>query len=144
MQDNTYDNDFYAWANTQAELLRTGNLQQADNEHSAEEIESMGKGELRALENRLAVLFAHLLKWRFQPTHRSRSWELTVKEKRRRLRRHLAQKPSLKSKLTQAREDAYGDAVLEATQQTGLAEDAFPIDCPFSVGQTLDDTWWPA
>jgi hypothetical protein len=69
---------------------------------------------------------------------------LTVKEKRRRLRRHLAQKPSLKSKLTQAREDAYGDAVLEATRQTGLAEDAFPIDCPFSVGQTLDDTWWPA
>jgi hypothetical protein len=144
MQDNSYDTDFYAWANAQAELLRTGNLQQADIEHIAEEIESLGKGELRELENRLAVLFTHLLEWRFQPTHRSRSWELTVKEQRRRLRRHLAQNPSLKSKLPQAREDAYGDAVLEAARQTGLAEDALPIDCPFSVEQTLDDTWWPA
>jgi hypothetical protein len=47
-------------------------------------------------------------------------------------------------KLPQAREDAYGDAVLEAARQTGLAEEAFPIDCPFRVEQTLDDTWWPA
>ncbi len=114
MHHETYDTDFYAWANTQAELLRAGKLHQADIEHIAEEIESMGKGELRQLENRLAVLFAHLLKWRFQPTHRGRSWELTVKEQRRRLRRHLAQNPSLNSKLPQAWEDAYGDAILEA------------------------------
>jgi hypothetical protein len=141
---DSYESDFYAWANAQAELLRTGRLDQADIEHIAEEIESMGKGELRELENRLAVLYTHLLKWRFQPTHRSRGWELTIKEQRRRLRRHLAQNPSLKSKLPQAREDAYGDAILEAARQTGLAEDAFPPDCPFTTQETLDDAWWPA
>jgi hypothetical protein len=92
----------------------------------------------------LAVLYTRLLKWRFQPTHRSRGWELTIKEQRRRLRRHLAQNPSLKSKLPQAREDDYGDAVLEAARQTGLAEDAFPPDCPFTTQETLDDAWWPA
>ncbi len=140
---DTYETDFYAWANTQAELLRTGALDQADIEHIAEEIESMGKGELRALENRLAVLFTHLLKWRFQPTHRSRSWELTIKEQRRRLCRHLAQNPSLKSRLPQVREDAYGDAILEAARQTGLAEEAFPAVCPFPSEQALDDDWWP-
>jgi hypothetical protein len=141
---DSYESDFYAWANAQAELLRTGRLDQADIEHIAEEIESMGKGELRELENRLAVLYTHLLQWRFQPTHRSRGWELTIKEQRRRLRRHLAQNPSLKSKLPQAREDAYGDAILEAARQTGLAEDAFPPDCPFTTQETLDDAWWPA
>ncbi|MBK1633481.1 hypothetical protein CKO31_22575 [Thiohalocapsa halophila] len=141
---DSYESDFYAWANAQAELLRTGRLDQADIEHIAEEIESMGKAELRELENRLAVLFTHLLKWRFQPTHRSRSWELTIKEQRRRLRRHLAQNPSLKSKLPQAREDAYGDAILEAARQTGLAEEAFPAECPFTAEQALDDGWWPA
>jgi len=124
---DTYDTDCYAWANTQAELLRAGKLGEADIEHIAEEIESMGKGELRELENRLAVLFTHLLRWRFQPTHRSRSWELTIKEQRRRLRRHLAQNPSLQSKLPQASEDAYGDAVLETARQTGLAEEAKPF-----------------
>jgi hypothetical protein len=39
-----YDRDFYAWANEQAALLRAGKFAQADLEHIAEEIESMGKG----------------------------------------------------------------------------------------------------
>jgi hypothetical protein len=142
MQD-TYDTDFYAWANTQAELLRTGQLEKADIEHIAEEIESMGKSELRELENRLALLFTHLLKWQLQPTLRSRSWELTIKEQRRRLRRHMGQNPSLQSKLTQAREDAYGDAILEAARQTGVAEESFPVQCPFTEDQTFDDNYWP-
>jgi hypothetical protein len=39
----TYDRDFYAWANEQAALLRAGRLSDADIAHIAEEIESMGK-----------------------------------------------------------------------------------------------------
>lgn len=35
-----YDQDFYAWANQQAALLRAGQLALADIEHIAEEIES--------------------------------------------------------------------------------------------------------
>ena len=54
----------------------------------------MGKSELRELENRLALLFTHLLKWRYQPTLRCRSWELEIREQRRRLRRHFAQNSS--------------------------------------------------
>jgi hypothetical protein len=44
-----YDEDFYAWANEQAGLLRAGRLAEADIGHIAEEIESMGKGEKREL-----------------------------------------------------------------------------------------------
>lgn len=142
MQD-LYDTDFYAWTNAQATLLRTGQLDKADIEHIAEEIESMGKSELRELENRLALLYTHLLKWQSQPTLRSRSRELTIKEQRRRLRRHLGQNPSLNSKFAQARDDAYGDAILEAARQTGLVEESFPTSCPFSDEQTLDDSFWP-
>lgn len=139
-----YDSDFYAWTNRQAALLRSGQLEQADIRLIAEEIESMGKSELRELENRLAILFSHLLQWRFQPSRRSRSWELTIKEQRRRLRRHLDQNPSLQHRLEQAREDAYGDAILEAASETGLAEDSFPAQCPFTGKQTLDEGWWPS
>ncbi|RKT44539.1 DUF29 domain-containing protein [Thiocapsa rosea] len=137
--ESTYDADFYAWANTQAALLRSGRIDQADIEHIAEEIESMGKSELRELENRLARLFTHLLKWQFQPNRRSRSWTLTIKEQRRRLHRHLAQNPSLKAKLEQAVVDAYGDAILEAARETGLAEETFPPVCPFTVEQILNE-----
>ena len=34
---STYDSDFYAWANTQAALLRSGRIEEADIEHIAEE-----------------------------------------------------------------------------------------------------------
>jgi hypothetical protein len=44
-----YDEDFYAWANEQAALLRSGRLTEADIAHIAEEIESMGKTEKREL-----------------------------------------------------------------------------------------------
>ena len=56
MSSRLYDEDFYAWANEQAALLRSGRLAEADIAHIAEEIESMGKTEKRELTNRLAVL----------------------------------------------------------------------------------------
>ncbi len=39
-----YDRDFYAWATEQAGLLRAGRLSEADVEHIAEEIETLGRG----------------------------------------------------------------------------------------------------
>lgn len=46
-----YDDDFYAWTHEQAELLRAGKFADADIEHIAQEIESMGKTEKRELIN---------------------------------------------------------------------------------------------
>jgi hypothetical protein len=37
--------DFYAWSQEQARLLRSSQFSEADREHIAEEIESMGKTE---------------------------------------------------------------------------------------------------
>jgi Domain of unknown function DUF29 len=76
MSDSNYDNDFYAWANEQAALLRTGMLAQADIEHIAQEIESMGRTEKRELVSRLRVLLLNLLKWRFQPAGSGRAGRL--------------------------------------------------------------------
>jgi len=78
MSNSTYDADFYAWANEQAALLRAGRLSDADIANIAEEIESMGRSEKRALLSRLTVLLLHPLKWRFQPDRRSRSWEVSI------------------------------------------------------------------
>jgi hypothetical protein len=140
---DTYERDFYAWANEQAALLRAGRLSEADIDHIAEEIESMGKTEKRELVNRLAVLLLHLLKWGFQPTRRGSSWEATVKIQRRDLRRHLADNPSLKSKLPESISDAYGNAIIEAGAETGLSENTFPFECPWSFDQMMADDFWP-
>jgi hypothetical protein len=40
-----YERDFFAWSRQQAELLRAGKLADADIEHIAEEIDSMGRTE---------------------------------------------------------------------------------------------------
>ena len=72
------DQDFYAWSLEQAALLRQGRTAEADLDLIAEEIESMGKTEKRELVSRLTVLILHLLKWRFQPKGRGKSWRLSI------------------------------------------------------------------
>ena len=138
-----YDRDFYGWANEQAGLLRAGRLSEADIDHIAEEIESMGKSERNQLTNRLAVLLAHLLKWQFQPALRGNSWRLTVREQRRRITRVMAQNPSLRPELGAILDDAYGDALLIAERETGLLESTFPPTCPWSFEQILEPDLWP-
>jgi hypothetical protein len=134
-----YDRDFYAWANEQAALLRSGKLSDADAAHIAEELESMGRSERNQLTNRLAVLLAHLLKWRFQPGLRGNSWRLTIREQRRRAGRLLAQNPSLQADLDTILADAYGDAVLVAERETGLDERVFPEACPWTFTAAMEE-----
>jgi hypothetical protein len=136
--DPTYDTDFYQWANRQAELLRTGNLSEADIEHIAEEIESMGKSEKREFISRLTVLFVHLLKWQYQPSHQSKSWQLTIKEQRMMITDHLEDNPSLQAKIDEVVLKAYRLARTKAARETGLDEDVFPIQCPFSFDEALN------
>ena len=141
--DTLYEQDFYAWANEQAALLRAGNLSAADIEHIAEEIESMGRTEKRELVSRLAILLAHLLKWQFQPGRRGTSWQATITIQRRTLKRHLTDNPSLKPKLPEATADAYGDGRLSASAETNLPVETFPAECPWSFEQIMDEAYWP-
>ncbi|MCP5158195.1 MAG: DUF29 domain-containing protein [Gammaproteobacteria bacterium] len=139
-----HDTDFFGWTRQQADLLRTRRFDQIDVPSLIDEIEDMGKGQIRELESQLGILLAHLLKWRYQPEQRSVSWETTIREQRRRLTRLLADSPSLKSRLAKAHDDAYGDACLIARRETALPEKTFPEISPFSLGQTLDPDYWLA
>lgn len=138
-----YEKDFYAWANQQAALLRAGKLDAADIANIAEEIESMGRTEKRELVSRLKVLMLHLLKWQFQPALRSRSWTLTIEEQRQQLLDHMADNPSLRSRLLEAIEQAYRLALVAVERETGLSRATFPATCPFTYDQMADNGFWP-
>jgi hypothetical protein len=138
-----YERDFYAWAGSQAALLRAGKLADADILNIAEEIESMGRSEKRELVSRLTVLVLHLLKWQFQPGLRGASWETSIKVQRIRLDDHLADNPSLKPQLADAVASAYRVGRLEAAGETGLKPEAFPAACPWSAAEILDENFWP-
>lgn len=140
---SSYDADFFAWANEQALLLRAGRFSEIDVAHIAEEIEALGRSERRELVSRLAVLLLHLLKWSHQPALRGRSWELTIKEQRRQLARHMQENPSLGAWTDEAMADAYGDAVLRAERETNLLRDMLPWTCPYRFEQAMDEAFWP-
>ncbi len=138
-----YDEDFYAWANEQAALLRAGDLSRADVEHIAQAIESMGRTEKRELASRLKVLIAHLLKWRFQEEKPTKSWEVSIRVQRRELLDHIDDNPSLKPLIDSVLAKAYPDAALVAALETGLSETVFPQHCPWTFAQMIDEDFWP-
>jgi Domain of unknown function DUF29 len=139
-----YEHDFYAWANEQAALLRAGRLSDADIQHIAEEIESMGKTEKRELVSRLTVLLLHLLKWQFQPSHRGASWRVSIQNARDDIADHLADNPSLKPQTDTAIAAAYRRARRQAAVETGLDEGRLPLACPWSCDQLTDEDFWPS
>ncbi len=138
-----YKTDVIAWANEQASLLRAGKFSQLDIEHIADEVEDVGKSEQRELENRMATLLARLIKWRFQPERRSRSWESTAREQRRMIVRRLQKTPSLKVDVADPDwlADAWSDAKVKVLQEAGL--DDLPDACPWTVDQVLSEDFLP-
>ena len=143
MSNTLYEQDFYAWTNRQAQLLRAGRFYHADIDNIVEEIEAMGRSEKRELVNRLSQLLLHLLKWRYQPDFRSSSWRLKIEEQRDSIAGHLRDNPSLKSYLDPAMEDAYRGARRRAAHETGLLVEAFPQACPIPFAEAVDTEFWP-
>lgn len=140
---NLYDTDFYAWTQEQAKLIKAKAFDKLDLTHLFEEIESMGASERSELVNRLEVLLGHLLKWQFQPTYRSNSWEYTIIEQRNKIQDHIDENPSLKSYLDTAFIKGYKYGVLLAAKESKLSRKAFPQNCEWTVEQVLNDEFFP-
>jgi Domain of unknown function DUF29 len=138
-----YDEDFYAWTEEQARLLRSGELSAIDAANIAEEIESMGRSDRRELKSRLIVLLTHLLKWRHQPEARSRSWSDTIREQRQQIELVLEDSPSLRPTVQQMLDQVYRIARENAAEETGVVEAVFPNVCPFTSDEVLSRGFLP-
>jgi Domain of unknown function DUF29 len=138
-----YDDDVIAWANEQAALLRAGKFTALDIEHIADEVEDVGKSEQRELASRMALLLAHLVKWRFQPERRGTSWETTIRNQRKAVAMRLRKTLSLKADMADSDwwDVAWGDAVYQAEKETGLKD--LPSACPWSPDQVMDAGFLP-
>ena len=143
--NTSYESDVVAWAKEQAALIRAGQFDQLDLTHIAEEIEDVGKSEQRELASRMAVLLAHILKWKFQPQKRSVSWTLTIKEQRRLLVRRVQKTPSLSPILSDPEwvDEIWVDAKALAEKETGLDMSTYPEICPWSMADVLTPDWLP-
>ena len=142
VRGSLYETDVVAWAERQAEALRAGRFDDLDLENLAEEIGDVSRREAEALESHLETLLVHLLKWRHDPDHRSRSWQGTIRVARHKTAKLLRDSPSLRPRLPALVEDAYPAARIRAGVETGLAEETFPAACPFTLDQITGD-WLP-
>jgi hypothetical protein len=141
-----YERDFYAWTQAQAAALRGKRWDVLDLEHLAEEIESLGKRDRRALESHLRVLLTQLLKWRYQPDQRARrglSWRRSLRNARDAIEQVLRDSPSLRGKLPEALAWAYPRACEQAADETGLPLRIFPETWPWSLEQLQDRHFLP-
>ena len=140
----SYDDDFYAWTQQQAAALRQAPSQIVGNaidiEHVAEEIEDLGKRDLREVRSFLKRLFEHLIKieacsgsvevlhWRSEAqTFASLAWEPFTES----MRQLLDVEPIWRSGVKLA--SRYLDDV-------GVVSD-LPETCPFSLGDVLTDNF---
>ena len=140
-----YDSDFYAWTQEQAALLRDGKMKALDLANLAEEIESLGKSDRRALASHLRGLVMHLLKWHYQPSGRQtgQSWRTSINNHRRDIQAIVDDSPSLRRQVPDLLAREYARSRRDASDETGLPLATFPDTCPWTPEQVLDEDFWP-
>lgn len=138
-----YEDDFYGWTQEQAGYIRAGVWSAVDAVHVAEEIEEVGSELEHAVQSHLTNLLMHLLKWRYQPTHRSRSWLVSIRNARIEIRKRVKRSKRLAQVVSACFHEAYADACQLAKDDTSLPLDTFPESCLWSLQDILNEEFLP-
>ncbi len=148
----TYQTDFYSWTVEQAAALRQAAARRInpaagiDWENVAEEIESLGRSELRAMESALVRILEHLLKLRYSPAAEPRAgWRESVAVHRDDLFRLKQDNPGLIVRIDLAGAYASARRIAAASLESrdGVAKSVLPAACPFSPAEIENDDWYP-
>ena len=146
MTKTLYDTDFYAWTRAQAEAIRTKDWAALDVENVAEQIESLGRSDRRAITHQLQRVLRHLLEWTHQPEQRpryGRSWRRSIEQGRSEIADLIEESQSLQDLPTQRLALPYRRARRQAAEDTGLPVATFPEHCPWPVDDVLREDWLP-
>ena len=144
-----YDDDFYAWTQHQAAVLRempvTDN--RFDREHVAGEIEDLGKSERDAVRSQIRRIIEQLLKLAHSPAQQPRFvWLDTIDDARETLSDKMT--PTLHRDAEVSVNKLYDQArrrVARTLQRCGeaAAADALPQACPYSLDDICREDWFP-
>ena len=144
-----YGDDFYAWTQYQAAVLRT--MRRADNrldrEHVAEEIEDLGKSARNAVRSQVVRIIEHLLKLEYSPAVDPRSdWEASVIEARQALADSISATLQRDAQevlpLLYARARQLANVRLRKFAENEAAA-RLPAECPYTLDQIGADDWYP-
>ena len=144
-----YDDDFFAWTQHQAMVLRT--MAVADNrfdrENVAEEIESLGRSDRDAVRRQIWRIIEHLLKLAYSPAQQPRfDWMASIAEAR------AALGDKISATLRQDAEAMLAKLYRDGRRQAELslraygedqAANALPQSCPYSPDDIFREDWYP-
>ncbi|HEY1430653.1 MAG TPA: DUF29 domain-containing protein [Stellaceae bacterium] len=144
-----YDDDFYAWTQHQAEVLRSMPVSdnRFDREHVAEEIEGLGKSERDAVRSQIRRIIEHFLKLAYSPAQAPRfDWMHSIADARAALEDKMS--PTLRRDVEATLEPLYAGARRSAALalRTYGEEEAvagFPEKCPYSLDEICQQDWYP-
>ncbi|MDM8566463.1 DUF29 domain-containing protein [Candidatus Halobeggiatoa sp. HSG11] len=83
-------------------------------------INALSRSERRDLRSQLTRLMMHIIKWQIQPTHRSRSWLITIENARIEIEEILEEEPHLKPQLPKLWDKCFNAANRLAKKETGI------------------------
>ncbi len=144
-----YEDDFYAWTQYQAEVLRSLHVSdnRFDREHVVEEIEDLGKSERDAVRSQIRRIIEHLLKMANSPADPPRfDWMETIDDARQTIADKIS--PTLRRDAEAVLDKLFAEARRRAAR--GLrrygeadAADALPQTCPYSLDEICQEDWYP-
>jgi hypothetical protein len=147
--DSLYEEDFYAWTQEQAELLRRlpAVSNRLNSELVAEEIEDLGKSELHAVQSLCEYIIEHLLTLEYSGLDEpARHWRQEIVEWR--IQVEKKQTKSIIAKLDLP--ERYRSALRLLRYVEGDAPRLMarlPAECSYSLDQILgggsDEDWFP-
>jgi hypothetical protein len=140
-----YDEDILLWSEQQAEAIRRlGRTRrelpnELDVENVAEEIESVGRSELAAVESYIELLLQHLVKLSLEPeSGTTRHWLAEIISFHGNMRRRYAE--SMRQRI--AIEDIWRQVRKQAVVASGDPNETgnrLPEGCPFTLDEILSD-----
>lgn len=133
-----YESDETAWLEQMSKLIDERRYAELDYKHLGEFLLDMAKRDRREVLHRLTTLLTHLLKWEHQPRKRSRSWESTILTQRHELQ-DLLESRTLEHYALEILPKAYARALKQAATETGLAQQRFPQECPYTLAELLSE-----
>ncbi|WP_188051822.1 DUF29 domain-containing protein [Azospirillum sp. Sh1] len=142
-----YDTDFLAWTEEQARLLREaagGKVSSSlDFANLAEEVESIGRRDVRDAKQHLRQVIAGLLRYQYIPDADSdREFRSSILYERFRAEQILKDSPSLPARVDPAElYESAAQLLSDDIAQTGSGP--LPAECPYTFKQVLATDWWP-
>jgi len=146
--DTLYDEDFYAWTQQQAAVLRglPATSNRLDAELIAEEIEDLGRSEVHTAQSLCEHIIEHFLKLEYSGlSEPAEHWRDEIVEWRIQLSRTLTR--SIRAKLDLP--DRYRTALRLLCRQERTAPGLMsrvPSACPYTLDQIIgvgDEDWFP-